>query len=70
MFLAGGNIKGGIREEQGTRGFPAVSLLDAEPVLTRRREGGPRYRRGKSKEGEQIRRSGNKVDIQIAVQDR
>jgi hypothetical protein len=42
MFLAGGNKKEGMGEDKGARSIPAVSLLDAEPVLTRRREGGPR----------------------------
>jgi hypothetical protein len=32
MFLAEGNMKGGVNKEHRARGFPAVSLLDAEPT--------------------------------------
>jgi hypothetical protein len=60
MLLARGNKKEGISEGQGARGFPAVSLLDVKPALTRlaqgRLEGEGTRGKLKVSKGEQIRR--------------
>jgi hypothetical protein len=66
MFLAGGNKKEGISEEQGARGFPPVSLLDAKPALTRPARG---RTEDEGARGE-LNSKGNKVDIRTMVQGR
>jgi hypothetical protein len=69
-FWLGGTRRKEINKEQGSGGFPAVSLLDAEPTWQGRREGGPRGEPKASSEVDgQSKSKGNKIDIQTTVQD-